>query len=51
MTTTQFDVVLLGEPLVEVSTTEAFRHGVGAALGVSGDVVTQVPRPLLQVLR
>ncbi|WP_415976225.1 sugar kinase [Rhodococcus sp. 077-4] len=39
MTTTQFDVVLLGEPLVEVSTTEAFRHGVGAVLGVSGDVV------------
>ncbi|MBY3989338.1 sugar kinase [Rhodococcus fascians] len=39
MTTTQFDVVLLGEPLVEVSTTETFRHGAGAVLGVSGDVV------------
>ncbi|MDJ0428427.1 hypothetical protein QNA19_21045 [Rhodococcus fascians] len=39
MTTTQFDVVLLGEPLVEVSTTEAFRHGAHGVLGVSGDVV------------
>ncbi|OZF39215.1 2-keto-3-deoxygluconate kinase [Rhodococcus sp. 14-2483-1-1] len=39
MATTQFDVVLLGEPLVEVSTTEAFRHGADGVLGVSGDVV------------
>ncbi|MBY4225672.1 sugar kinase [Rhodococcus fascians] len=39
MITTQFDVVLLGEPLVEVSTTEAFRHGAHGVLGVSGDVV------------
>ncbi|MBY4272535.1 sugar kinase [Rhodococcus fascians] len=39
MTTTQFDLVLLGEPLVEVSTTEAFRHGAHGVLGVSGDVV------------
>jgi 2-dehydro-3-deoxygluconokinase len=34
-----YDVVLLGEPLVEVATTEPFGHGVAATLGVSGDVV------------
>lgn len=34
-----FDVVLLGEPLVEISTTQPFVHGVSSVLGVSGDVV------------
>lgn len=34
-----FDVVLLGEPLVEISTTTPFAHGTASVLGVSGDVV------------
>lgn len=37
--TPYFDVVLLGEPLVEISTTDPFAHGVSSVLGVSGDVV------------
>lgn len=37
--TTSFDVVLLGEPLVEISTTEPFAHGASSVFGVSGDVV------------
>ncbi|MFC8178233.1 PfkB family carbohydrate kinase [Rhodococcus sp. NPDC057297] len=36
---TAFDVVLLGEPLVEISTTQPFAHGTSSVLGVSGDVV------------
>ncbi|WP_338889505.1 sugar kinase [Rhodococcus sovatensis] len=34
-----FDVVLLGEPLIEISTTEPFANGTSSVLGVSGDVV------------
>jgi 2-dehydro-3-deoxygluconokinase len=37
--TPTFDVVLLGEPLVEISTTQPFAHGTQSVLGVSGDVV------------
>ena len=37
--TTSFDVVLLGEPLVEISTTAPFAHDTPSVLGVSGDVV------------
>jgi 2-dehydro-3-deoxygluconokinase len=36
---TAYDVIALGEPLVEVATGEPFAHGVPATLGVSGDVV------------
>lgn len=39
MSERSFDVVLLGEPLVEISTTEPFAHGTSSVLGVSGDVV------------
>lgn len=39
MATQTFDVVLLGEPLVEISTTAPFAHGASSVLGVSGDVV------------
>lgn len=35
----RFDVVLLGEPLIEISTRGPITHGVGCGLGVSGDVV------------
>ena len=38
-TRTPFDVVVLGEVLVEVSTNAPFGHGVPAALGVSGDAL------------
>jgi 2-dehydro-3-deoxygluconokinase len=34
-----FDVVALGEVLIEVATLEPFSHGVPATLGVSGDVL------------
>jgi 2-dehydro-3-deoxygluconokinase len=34
-----YDVIVLGEPLVEVATAAPFGHGVPATLGVSGDVV------------
>ncbi len=34
-----FDVVLLGEPLIEISTRGPIAHGVDCGLGVSGDVV------------
>jgi 2-dehydro-3-deoxygluconokinase len=36
---TAFDVVALGEVLIEVATLEPFGHGVPATLGVSGDVL------------
>ncbi|MEN3264869.1 PfkB family carbohydrate kinase [Pseudonocardia sp.] len=36
---TAYDVIVLGEPLVEVATADPFGHGVPATLGVSGDVV------------
>jgi 2-dehydro-3-deoxygluconokinase len=36
---TAYDVIALGEPLIEVATGEPFAHGVPATLGVSGDVV------------
>lgn len=39
MSNSTFDVVLLGEPLVEISTTQPFAHGTSSVLGVSGDVV------------
>jgi 2-dehydro-3-deoxygluconokinase len=35
----RFDVVLLGEPLIEISTRGPIAHGVDCGLGVSGDVV------------
>jgi 2-dehydro-3-deoxygluconokinase len=35
----QFDVVLLGEPLIEISTRGPIAHGVDCGLAVSGDVV------------
>jgi 2-dehydro-3-deoxygluconokinase len=35
----RFDVVLLGEPLIEISTRGSIAHGVDCGLGVSGDVV------------
>jgi 2-dehydro-3-deoxygluconokinase len=34
-----FDVVLLGEPLIEISTRGPIAHGVDCGFGVSGDVV------------
>lgn len=34
-----YDVVLLGEPLVEISTLAPLRAGVAARIGISGDVV------------
>ncbi|MFD2419847.1 sugar kinase [Amycolatopsis pigmentata] len=34
-----YDVLLLGEPLVEISTLAPFRAGVAARIGISGDVV------------
>ncbi|WP_307786106.1 PfkB family carbohydrate kinase [Rathayibacter sp. SD072] len=38
-TTPSFDVVAIGEVLVEVATESAFGHGVPAVLGVSGDAL------------
>ena len=35
----QFDVVVMGEILVEVATDQAFGHGVPAQLGISGDAL------------
>jgi 2-dehydro-3-deoxygluconokinase len=35
----RFDVVLLGEPLIEISTRGPIAHGVDCGLAVSGDVV------------
>jgi 2-dehydro-3-deoxygluconokinase len=35
----QFDVVVMGEILVEVATDQAFAHGVPAQLGISGDAL------------
>jgi 2-dehydro-3-deoxygluconokinase len=35
----RFDIVLLGEPLIEISTREPIAHGVDCGLTVSGDVV------------
>ena len=35
----RFDIVLLGEPLIEISTGGPITHGVDCGLGVSGDVV------------
>jgi 2-dehydro-3-deoxygluconokinase len=35
----RYDVVLLGEPLIEISTRAPVTHGVDCGLGVSGDVV------------
>jgi 2-dehydro-3-deoxygluconokinase len=35
----QFDVVVMGEILVEVATDQAFAHGVPARLGISGDAL------------
>jgi 2-dehydro-3-deoxygluconokinase len=36
---TGFDVVVLGEPLIEITTRGPIEHGVDCAFGVSGDVV------------
>jgi 2-dehydro-3-deoxygluconokinase len=36
---TDFDVVVLGEVLIEVATLEPFRHGMPATMGVSGDAL------------
>lgn len=38
-TTEPFDVVVLGEVLVEISTEQAFGHGIPAEMGISGDAL------------